>query len=1070
MTIFNNLFIFENMQKIVGFLFAIIANFGLTAQTDVDQVLKSMPLRNLGPGAMSGRITSIAIPRNSASMNYQNIIYCGAASGGVWKSENCGVSWRPIFDDMDIQSIGAIAIDPQNANIVYVGTGEGNPRNSHNSGKGIYKSLDGGKTWKFLGLEGTKTIHRILVNPQNTNQIFVASMGSIWGGNEERGVFRSDDGGATWKKVLYLNPTTGCGELVIDPNYPNKLFACMYDFERKPYTFRSGGKGSGIYVSHDWGSTWERLGVKNGLPKGNIGRSGLAISQSNPNRLYAIVETEKNTLYRSNDGGKNWVKLTQNTNIGNRPFYYGEIYVDPQNENRVYSIWSQISKSEDGGKTWEILADWGHIHPDHHAFFVHPDNPKFIVNGNDGGLNISTDAGNTWRFAENIPVGQFYHVNVDNNIPYNVYGGLQDNGSWVGPGFTFNHGGIQNHEWQELLFGDGFDVVPIENNSSEGYAMYQGGNVYHYNLKTQKNTYIRPVHPTVKNLRFNWNAALSTIPGRPNSLYFGSQFLHVSHDKGLNWQIISSDLTTNDTSKLHQEKSGGITIDATGAENYCTIISIAPSLMNPTEKILVGTDDGNVQMTVDGGKSWQNLTKNIIGLPKNSWISMIYLDSNKSKILNSTAKPGLVFEPIVEDIWVVANNYRQNDWNPYLFKSADGGKTWKSMINSTVKGHCLSVLVDPLNANLVFLGTDQGLWISLDGGINWKKWSKFPSCPVQDIKYQFTESDLILGTFGRGIWVIDDISMLRNYTKNIMYKEPLRILSSNHGYVVDYKQSAGMRFGADGVWTAPNKPYGCNVSLAVNCEKKNDEWIKREFEGLVFNEEGKKIRTHKFAFDSSGIYRIQWRMIEDGFYFPTHANIKKDETLPAGRTVKPGKYKLVILHKNQRMDSTWVEVIYPKGDFNLENFERQTILIQRFKSLTNKSFEVFENLKTMEKSLVKLSDENWENDSLKADLMRNKERLLDSIKYFKSLFMLAEDITYYEESTIRLNNLLDQANGFLYDGVNIGNNTQYAIDLVEREIEQIIFRLRVFIKNDWKMLENKVRNEKIKLIPEIKEF
>ena len=1058
------------MQKIVGFLFAVIANFGLNAQTNVDQVLKSMPLRNLGPGAMSGRITSIAIPRNTASMNYENIIYCGAASGGVWKSENCGVSWKPIFDEMDVQSIGAIAIDPQNANIVYVGTGEGNPRNSHNSGKGIYKSLDGGKTWKFLGLEGTKTIHRILINPQNTNQIFVASMGSVWGGNEERGVYRSDDGGITWKKVLYVNATTGCGELVLDPNYPNKLFACMYDFERKPFTFRSGGKGSGIYISNDWGTTWERLGVNNGLPKGNIGRSGLAICQSNPNRVYAIVETEKNTLYRSNDGGKNWAKLTQNTNIGNRPFYYGEIYVDPSNENRVYSIWSQISKSEDGGKTWEILADWGHIHPDHHAFFVHPDNPKFIVNGNDGGLNISTDAGNTWRFAENIPVGQFYHVNVDNNIPYNVYGGLQDNGSWVGPGFTFNQGGIQNHEWQELLFGDGFDVVPIENNASEGYAMYQGGNVYHYNLKTQKNIYIRPVHPTIKNLRFNWNAAISTIPGRPNSLYFGSQFLHVSHDKGLNWQIISPDLTTNDTSKLHQEKSGGITIDATGAENYCTIISIAPSLINPSEKILVGTDDGNVQMTVDGGKTWQNLTKNIIGLPKNAWIPMIYLDTNKSKVVNSNNRTGFVFEPITEDIWVVANNYRQNDWNPYLFKSSDGGKTWKSMINSTVKGHCLSVLVDPKNADLVFLGTDQGLWLSLDGGMTWKKWNKFPSCPVQDIKYQFTESDLVLATFGRGIWVIDDISMLRNFTKTGSHKEPLKILSASHGYVVDYKQSAGMRFGADGVWVAPNKPYGCNIGLSVNCERKNDEWVKREFEGLVYDADGRKIRTHKFSFDSSGIYRIQWRMIEDGFYFPTHSNVKKDETLPSGRIVKPGNYKLVIQQKNQRLDSAWVEVLYPKGDFNKENFDRQTELIQRFKSLVNKSFEVFENLKTMEKSLIKFSDENWENDSVKVFISNRKDRLLDSLKCFKSLFMLAEDITYYEESTVRLNNLLDQASGFLYDGMNIGNNAKNSVDLVEQEIERILTRVRMFVKNDWKSIENKVKNEKIRSIPELKEF
>jgi photosystem II stability/assembly factor-like uncharacterized protein len=380
----------------------------------------------------------------------------------------------------------ASALEEINANVIYVGTGEGNPRNSHNSGKGIYKSLDAGKTWKYIGLEATKTIHRIVINPLNSNQIYVAAMGSVWGPNEDRGVFKSNDGGQTWQKVLYNNSTTGCAELILDINNPNKIIANMYDFQRKPYTYRSGGNGSGLYVSNDGGNNWTKLSSKNGLPEGNLGRIGIAISSSNPDRIYAIIESKNTAFYRSNDGGNNWFKTSQNPNIGNRPFYYSEIYVDPKNENRVFSIWSQISKSEDGGKNWEILADWGHIHPDHHAFFVHPDDPNFMINGNDGGLNISYDGGQTWRFAENIPVGQFYHVNVDNEIPYNVYGGLQDNGSWIGPGFLFKNGGIQNHHWQELLYGDGFDVAPIENNPNEGYAMYQSGNVFHYNLKTQK--------------------------------------------------------------------------------------------------------------------------------------------------------------------------------------------------------------------------------------------------------------------------------------------------------------------------------------------------------------------------------------------------------------------------------------------------------------------------------------------------------------------------------------------------------------------------------------------------------
>lgn len=1050
------------MQKVLSFFFAIIANTALFAQVGIDEILKSVPLRNLGPGAMSGRITSIAIPRSTTHVDYKNTIYCGAASGGVWKSENGGISWKPIFDEMDVQSIGAIAIDPLNSNIVYVGTGEGNPRNSHNSGKGIYKSLDGGKTWKFLGLEETKTIHRILINPQNTKQIFVGSIGSIWGGNESRGVFRSDDGGETWKKVLYINLTTGCGELVMDPNHPNKLFACMYDYERKPYTYRSGGTGSGIYVSSNWGSTWEKLGVQNGLPKGNIGRSGLAISLSNPNKVYALVETDKNTLFRSTDGGKNWIKITQNTNIGNRPFYYSEIYVDPLNENRLFSIWSQISKSEDGGKNWEILADWGHIHPDHHAFFVHPDDSKLIVNGNDGGMNISVDGGQTWRFAENIPVGQFYHVNVDQDIPYHIYGGLQDNGSWVGPGFTFKHGGIQNHEWQEILFGDGFDVVPLENNSSEGYAMYQGGNVHHYNLKTQKSTFIKPNHPTIKNLRFNWNSAISIIPGTPNSLYFGSQFLHVSHDKGINWEVISPDLTTNDTSKLHQEKSGGLTIDATGAENYCTIISIAPSLISPMKKVFVGTDDGQLQLTEDGGKNWQNLTKNIIGLPKNAWIPMIYLDTNSVKMGQ--------WNVVTEDIWVVANNYRQNDWKPYLFKSTDGGKNWQNMIGSNIKGHCLSVFVDPKNSKIIYLGTDYGLWISLNGGNTWRKWDKFPSCPVQDIKYQPVEQDLVIGTFGRGVWVIDDISFLRNFTDKSISKPNLKILSSTHGYVVDYMQSAGMRFGADGVWSAPNKTYGCMLSLIVNNEKKNGDWVKQDFEGLVYNSDEKLIRTHKFSFDSSGFYRIPWRMIEDGIYFPSHSTPKKDETLPAGRFVSPGKYKMAIRQNQQVLDSVIVEVIYPKQDFNSENFQKQTEYLLKFKPLVEKSVEIFEGLKQMEKTVLKLSEESWESDSVKLFLGKYKDRMLDSIRNFKSLFMLSEEITYYEESTVRLNHLLDQAYGLIMQGGKIGNNLDNSIKLVESELNIISSRVNRYYETIWFPFEIKMKENKLRIFPDIKKY
>ncbi len=1044
------------MQRLFGFVFALCATLTLSAQ--IDKIIDNYPIRNIGPAAMSGRITAIAVPRNTATINFKNTIYIGAASGGVWKSTNAGISWNPIFDEQDIQSIGSIAIDPNNANVIYVGTGEGNPRNSHNSGKGIYKSFDAGKTWKCIGLEATKTIHRIVINPLNSNQIYVAAMGSVWGPNEDRGVFKSNDGGQTWQKVLYTNSTTGCAELILDINNPNKIIANMYDFQRKPYTYRSGGNGGGLYVSNDAGSNWTKLSSKNGLPEGNLGRIGIAISSSNPDRIYALIESKNTAFYRSNDGGTNWYKTSQNPNIGNRPFYYSEIYVDPKNENRVFSIWSQISKSEDGGKNWEILADWGHIHPDHHAFFVHPDDPNFMINGNDGGLNISSDGGQTWRFAENIPVGQFYHVNVDNQIPYNVYGGLQDNGSWIGPGFLFKNGGIQNHDWQELLYGDGFDVAPIENNPNEGYAMYQSGNFFHYNLKTQKTSFIKPVHPNGINLRFNWNAALSLIPQKPNSLYYGSQFLHVSHNKGATWEIISPDLTTNDTAKLHQAQSGGLTIDATGAENYCTIISIAPNPLNPEKEIIVGTDDGQVQQTIDGGKSWSNLTGNIKGLPKNAWIPVIFLDTISQSVQSKNNK----FNDTKINIWVVANNYRQNDWNPYLFRSIDGGTTWQSMITPTVKGHCLSIAVDPKNHQLVFLGTDQGLYVSLNGGISWKKWKKFPSCPVQDLKIQTIENDLVIGTFGRGIWIMDDISALRKLTTEISFTKNIQILGNSHGYIFDYNQPNGMRFGADGVWSAPNKPYGCNVNMYLN--KKTDD-KKIELTGTVYNSKNQLIRTHKFSFDSSGFYRISWRMIEDGFYFPTNQTPKADETLPSGRTVEPCKYKLIITDKSNNKDSAFVEVIYPNYEVDKKLYDQQTVAYNIFKPIVKRAYDAFEGIKQIEKTLNSLNDYKWENDSIKKYIEKMKKPLSDSITVLKNLFMMPDEITYYEESTVRLNDLLSNANSLISQGLSVDQNAFNAIKNAKNETEKVCQRINEFSKSQWIPFAEKLKKETIQIAP-----
>ncbi|MFK7908694.1 MAG: WD40/YVTN/BNR-like repeat-containing protein, partial [Chitinophagales bacterium] len=450
---------YQIMRFILLSLLLLLTTFAFNPEVqaqkiDIKKQLKGMKMRSIGPAGMSGRVTSIDV-----DLNNPNTIFIGTASGGVWKSESGGIRWKPIFDDQPLQSIGAVAVDQTSTGIIWAGTGEGNPRNSLNTGKGIYKSLDGGKNWKLMGLEKTKLIHRILIHPTNSDIVYVAALGSAWGENPERGVYKTTDGGTTWNKILSVDAKTGCADLVIDPSNPNKLLAAMWEFGRKPWTFNSGGKGSGLYITFDGGKTWKKQTDKDGLPKGNLGRIGLAIAPSNPKTIYALVEAKKNALYKSTDGGFKWSKIGSK-NVGNRPFYYADIFVDPQNENRIYSLHSVVTKSEDGGKTFETLIPYSKVHPDYHAFWVNPSNPKHLMIGNDGGMAISQDRGENWRFVENLPLAQFYHINYDMDLPYHVYGGMQDNGSWIGPAYAWKSGGIRNSDWQELVFGDGFDVVP----------------------------------------------------------------------------------------------------------------------------------------------------------------------------------------------------------------------------------------------------------------------------------------------------------------------------------------------------------------------------------------------------------------------------------------------------------------------------------------------------------------------------------------------------------------------------------------------------------------------------------
>ena len=888
------------MKKTFLLLALFCASISVGQQLTMEQ-LENLKPRNIGPGGMSGRVTSI-----DAVHDNPEVMYVGTASGGLWKSTSGGIKWAPIFDKQITASVGAVAIQQSNPSVVWVGTGEGNPRNSLNGGYGVFKTLDGGKTWMSMGLEKTRHIHKILIDPTDPNTVYIGAIGAPWGAHEERGVYKTTDGGKNWRRILFSNNTSGVADMVMDPNNPNKIIAALWDHKRDPWFFKSGGAGSGLYMTYDGGENWKKLSEKEGLPKGELGRIGLAIAASKTDVIYALIESKKNALYKSTDGGSQWKMVNDKEDIGNRPFYYSDIFVDPQNENRVYSVFTYVNVSEDGGKSFtELMPAYGvdnGVHPDHHAWWIHPKNGQFMMDGNDGGMNITRDGGASWRFVGNIPVAQFYHISTDNEYPYNVYGGMQDNGSWRGPAYVWKVQGIRNSYWQEIAFGDGFDVVPDKDNAQFGYAMSQQGFVSRYDWKTGNNYSVRPTAPDEKtDLRFNWNAGIGQDPFDNSTVYFGSQFVHKSTDKGLTWEVISTDLTTNDPEKQKQSESGGLTMDATGAENHCTILVIEPS---PVEKdmLWVGTDDGRVHFTQDGGNTWNEVTKNIKGLPKGSWIPQIKASANNKG-----------------EALLIANDYRRFNYTPYAYRTKNYGKTWERIVDEKdVNSYTLAIIEDQKNPNLLFLGTDDGLYMSLNAGDSWEKWTAgFPTVSTKDLVIHPREEDLVIGTFGRAAWVLDDIRPLRAVAGNPeALVGPFKLFAPPTAYLAAYQQPTGSRFGADALYQGENKKYGAMITyftkegaakkgakadLKTDSEDQEDsdqdaEKLKSSKDSLflrVFNGDA-LIRTIGFKKpEKPGFHRMYWNMDEKGADRPSRS-ISTRNRERGGKSVLPGTYKLVL--------------------------------------------------------------------------------------------------------------------------------------------------------------------------------
>jgi photosystem II stability/assembly factor-like uncharacterized protein len=825
--------------------------------------LSGLPIRAIGPAATGGRIADIVAVYEDQRLT----IYVASASGGVWKSADSGTTFKPVFDKQPSLSIGSLAIDPSNPKTVWVGTGESWARNSVSVGTGIYRSRDGGENWEALGLADSEHISRVIVHPKDGNTVYACALGHLWNANTERGVFKTTDGGKTWNKLLYRNDSTGCAEMAMDPQDPSILYAAMWDVRREPHNFRSGGPGSGLFKSTDSGATWHEL--RKGMPEGDLGRIGIAVAPANHSRIYAVVEAKNHTaLFRSDDAGETWAEINNSFNVSGRPFYFARLAADPRNADRVYKPGFFLTVSEDGGKSFSAAFSASEgpgsgSHGDHHALWIDPENPDQMLLGTDGGVYQSLDRAAHWRFLSNLPVSQFYHVSADMADPYNVYGGLQDNGTWMGPSRATD--GIANRHWRNIGLGDGFSAFPDPADTDYAYAEYQGGKISRFRKSTGEAKNIQPLaRPSEPEFRFNWNTPIQLSANHPGTIYLGGQFLFRSRDHGESWDRISPDLTTNDPARQHQELSGGLTIDNSDAEKFETIYTIAESPKNG-DVIWVGTDDGNVQVTRDGGKHWSNVVKNISGLPGGTWVSTVEASH---------------FDPAVA--YATFDGHTTGDMKTYVYQTKDYGKTWTSLSTSDLSGYAHVVRQDLVNANLLFVGTEFGLFISIDGGAHWAQFKgSLPNVTVRDIAIQPRESDLLLATHGRGIYILDDLTPIRALTPELLAKD-LVMLPSRPAVLA--LPASEQRFDGDSEFRGRTLPEAAAI---VYYQKKRHIFgdlrldIYDAKDQLVMSVQGDKRR---------GLNRVQWPERAKPPKMPPAAGIVENEYSFYGPQAQEGTY------------------------------------------------------------------------------------------------------------------------------------------------------------------------------------
>ncbi|HTA24003.1 MAG TPA: hypothetical protein VK763_10745 [Terriglobales bacterium] len=997
--------------------------------------ISGLPIRNIGSAAMSGRIAAV----DAIEKNGRVTVFIGAASGGVWKSINGGTTFRPVFDRQPVQSIGAVTIDQTNPDTVWVGTGESWTRNSVSVGNGIYKSTDGGENWTNVGLQDSEHIAKILVDPKDSNVVLACATGHLWNDNDERGVYKTKDGGKTWTKVLAgTNGSTGCGMLARSSQEPSTIFADMWDFRRQGWTFRSGGPGSGLFKSTDGGNTWTELTTSNakGLPDKPYGRIAVAVAPSNPQVVYAMIESKKSALFRSNDGGASWNKLDASQYMVWRPFYFGNLIVDPKNEDKVFKVDLGLLLSVNGGQSFSFVAN---AHGDFHDVWINPKNPNMVFAGDDGGLWRSEDGGTRWKHQLNLPVSQFYHVSVDNANPYHVYGGLQDNSVWVAD--SSYPGGVSNSRWENVYGGDGFWAFEDPADPNYIYAESQGGEIGRINRHTLESRSIKPFpNYNEKKLRFNWNTPMHMSPNEKGTIYIGAQFLFRSRDHGQSWERISPDLTTNDPEKQKQEESGGVTVDNSFAEMHTSIYSISESPKNG-QIIWVGTDDGNLQITRDGAKTWNNVVGNVPGLPKYSWVSTV----EASRFDEATA-------------YATFDRHTFGDMKSYAYKTTDYGKTWTSLNvqeNGAV-GYAHVIKEDSVDPNLLFLGTEMGLWISYDGGTHWAQYkaTNFPSAAVRDIAVQTRDSDLVLATHGRGIWIIDDISPLRALTPDLMSKDAV-LLEGRPG--IQYFQANGGWAEGDETFNGPSRPGDAFITYY-----QKSRHIFGDLKIEILDQDGKLVDTVPGS-KHRGINRATWSMRLKPPTVPPAASALF--AAAQGVRVMPGTYTIKMTKGDQVYTAPLKVVLDPRATYTVEDRKAQyDLVVQLGKTMGHMTYGVAA-IEGVRDAATADASKLPAKDALRARL----EHLAEQSGELRSRIVATKEggaITGEERIREHLGEVYGDVNG--YEGRPTADQTARAASLA-KELDDVIADFRKLTDKELAAINADLKKKKMEIISVLNE-